>query len=443
MTNYKFNTARIHGGYIPEEHQNAAEVPIYQNVAFTLGDAEHAEKIARGNVPNAYTYSRVGNPTVAVLEKRIAILDGGIEAVAVSSGMAAITYSILNVAEGGGRIIAPFDLYGAALDEFKTLFPKYGIEFDLVADINDLAVIKRLIKPETKAIYTESISNPTTKISDVAGLAAVAHQAGVPLIVDNTFPTPYLFQPLKYGADIVLYSSTKGINGHGNAVSGLIVDGGKFNWNNGKFPQFQEKEFILKEVAAKEDYSYAGVFGNAAFIKRIKMKYLRLMGAVLGPFEAYLELLGLETIAERLDKEVATSLKIAHYLKQEPHVKNVYYTGLEDAPQAELRKKYFPKGIGTILSFEIAGTAAQTKKVVDAVKLFLYLPNVGDSRSLIVNPNKITHREVPVEYQAAGHLTDQLLRLSIGLEDSEDLISDLKSAIAQAFEEETDDKNQG
>lgn len=434
MTEEKFDTLRIHGGYDPAKHNNSATVPIYQNVAFALGSAERGEAVAQGNVPDAYMYSRVGNPTVGVLERRLAALDGGTEAVAVGSGMAAITYAILNVAEGGGRIIAPYDIYGAALDEFETLFPKYGINFDLVGNINDFDEVKSLIQPDTKAIYVESVANPTTEISDVEKLARIAHEAHIPLIVDNTFSTPYLFKPIQYGADIVVYSSTKGISGHGNVVSGVIIDGGHFDWENSQFPQFQENEFILKSAEHPENYSYTTVFKNQAFIKRIRMKYLRLMGAVLGPFDAYLELVGLETISERLDKEVATSLKIANYLEKNPHVKAVYYTGLPDSSQYSLAKKYFPKGIGTVLSFELNGTAEQTKKVVDAVKLFLYLPNVGDSRSLIVNPIKITHREVPEDRRAASHITDQLLRLSIGLEDSDDLISDLDQAIKTAFE---------
>lgn len=431
MTKEKFDTLRIHGGYDPKFHHDSATVPIYQNVAFSLESAERGEAVAQGNVPDAYMYSRVGNPTVGVLEKRLAALDGGVEAV--GSGMAAITYAILNVAEGGGRIIASYDIYGAALDEFESLFPKYGIHFDLVGDINDFDQVRSLIQPDTKAIYAESVANPTTEISDIAQLAKIAHTANIPLIVDNTFSTSYLFKPIAFGADLVVYSSTKGISGHGNVVAGAIIDAGHFDWSNGRFPQFQENEFILKSTAHPQNYSYTAVFGKQAFIKRIRMKYLRLMGAVLGPFDAYLVLVGLETISERLAKEVATTQKIAKYLVNNPHVKAVYYASLPDSSQFSLAKKYFPKGIGTVLSFELAGTAEQTSRVIDAVKLFIYLPNVGDSRSLIVNPIKITHREVPEDRRVASHITAQLLRLSIGLEDSEDLINDLDQAIKQAF----------
>ncbi|WP_300560217.1 aminotransferase class I/II-fold pyridoxal phosphate-dependent enzyme [Companilactobacillus sp.] len=433
MSEDKFDTLRIHGGFNPEEHENAAQIPIYQSAAFTLGTAVQGDAIASGVVTGSYTYSRVGNPTVNTLEKRIAALDGGVDAVAVGSGMAAITYAILNVAEGGGRIIAPYDIYGAALDEFEKLFPKYGINFDLVENVNDFEKIQSLIQPDTKAIYVESVSNPTTEIADIEKLAEIAHQANIPLIVDNTFSTPYLLRPIEFGADIVVYSSTKGISGHGNVVSGLIVDGGNFDWANGKYPQFQENEYSLKNVNFPKNYSFSNVFGKQAFIKRIRMKYVRLMGAVLGPVDAYLELLGLETITERLDKEVATSLKIAKFLEKNPHVKKVYYSALPDSPQYELAAKYFPKGIGTVLSFELDGTPEQTDQVIDATHVFLYLPNVGDSRSLIVNPSKITHREIPEERRLKSHITDQLLRLSIGLEDSDDLINDLEGAINSAF----------
>lgn len=433
MSKQKFDTVRIHGGYDPKKHNNAAQIPIYQSTAFSLGTAAEGAEVAAGLVSDSFTYSRVGNTTVHTLEQRIAELDGGIDSVAVGSGMAAITYTILNVAEGGGRIIAPYDIYGAALDEFQTLFPKYGIIFDLVEDINDIERIKSLIKPDTKAIYAESVSNPIINITDVEELAKVAHESRIPLIIDNTFSTPYLFQPIKFGADLVVYSSTKGINGHGNVVSGLVVDGGKFDWSKDKFPQFYEAEYSLKNSKYPTNYSFANVYGNQAFIKRLRMKYLRLMGAVLGPFDAYLEMLGLETISERLDKEVATGKKIAEYLNNNPHVKRVYYPGLPASNQYELAQKYFPKGIGSILSFELDGSSEDTDKLIDSMELFLYLPNVGDSRSLIVNPSKITHREVPEERRLKDGINNQLLRLSIGLEDSDDLIKGLDNAINKTF----------
>ena len=433
MTKEKFDTLRIHGGYNPADHNYAASVPIYQNAAFALGSAERGEAVAAGTLPDSYSYSRVANPTVDVFEKRIAELHDAVGAVAVGSGMAAISYIILNVAENNGRNIAPKNFAGATLDEFQTLFPKFDIECDFVDNINDLDNVKATIKPDTKAIYVESVSNPTTEISDIEGLAKVAHQAGIPLIVDNTFSTPYLFNPIKFGADIVVYSSTKGINGHGNVIAGLVVDGGHFNWANGKFPQLDENEFTIKSKEFPTDYSFNNVFGKKAFIERIRLKYLRLFGAVLSPFDAYLELIGLETISERISKEVATATKIAKFLKKNPHVKRVYYSGLPGDAQEDLAKKYYPKGIGTVVSFDLDGDLANVRKLLNSVKVFLYLPNVGDSRSLIVNPVKVTHREVAPDKRKANHLTNQLIRLSIGLEDSDDLISDLGQAIESAF----------
>lgn len=429
-----FNTKRIHNGYRPREFNYSATVPIFQNVAFDLKNTNRASQVVHGELPGAFMYSRVANPTVDVFEKRINDLDGGVGAVAVSSGMAAITYAILNVAEGGGHIIAPLDIYGAALDEFRTLFPKFGINFDFVDNINDLEKVKKLIKPDTKAIYAESVSNPITNVADVSALATLAHTNQIPLIIDNTFPTPYLFNPIKFGADIVVYSSTKGISGHGNVVSGLIVDGGNFNWTKEKFPQFFEEEITLKKSGRKE-FNFAAVFGKTAFIQRLRTKYLRLMGAVLDPFAAYLDLLGLETISERIDKEVETGLKIADYLGSNQHVKRVFHSGLLNTNQKNLVKKYFPKGIGTIFSFELAGNKKNVEKLLNNVKLFTYLPNVGDNRSLIVNPSEVTHREIPEEERKKQNISDTLIRLSIGLEDVNDLIQDLSQAINKAFEE--------
>ncbi|WP_034993034.1 O-acetylhomoserine aminocarboxypropyltransferase/cysteine synthase family protein [Liquorilactobacillus vini] len=428
-----FDTRKIHGGYQPKDFNYSATVPIFQNVAFDLDDTRRADKAVRGELPGAFMYSRVANPTVDVFEKRINELDGGVGAVAVASGMAAITYAILNIAEGGGRIIAPLDIYGAALDEFRTLFPKYNINFDFVESINDFDEVNKLIKPDTKAIYAESVSNPITNIADVSALAKLAHANKIPLIIDNTFPTPYLFNPIKYGADVVVYSSTKGIGGYGNVVSGVVVDGGNFDWTKEKFPQFFEDEITLKKPGRK-DISFAGVFGKKAFIQRLRTKYLRLMGAVLSPFSAYLDLLGLETISERIGKEVATSLKIAYFLDENEHVERVFHNGLLNTNQKELVKKYYPKGIGTVFSFKLKGTQTNVEKLLNSVKIFTYLPNVGDNRSLIVNPSGITHREVPKEERKSQNISDTLIRLSIGLEDPNDLIQDLNQAINKAFE---------
>ncbi|WP_100487346.1 O-acetylhomoserine aminocarboxypropyltransferase/cysteine synthase family protein [Sporolactobacillus pectinivorans] len=429
----KFDTLKIHAGYDPKEHNYASSVPIYQTVAFGFGDSGRADRLVNFK-EKGFSYTRMGNPTTAVLERRIADLDGGADAVAVGSGMAAVSYTILNLAEGGGRIVAAANIYGSSFDEFRTLFPKYGIHFDFIDDINDFDQVESAIKEDTKAIFVESVTNPTTAVTDVAALAQLAHRHGIPLVVDNTFPTPYLFNPIRYGTDIVVYSSTKGISGHGEVISGLIVDAGNFDFSNGRFKQFEEKEFVLGSEEEHEQRSFVEAFGNKAFIARIRIKYLRLFGAVLSPFESYLVLLGIETLSERLAKQVASAKKIAEFLAITPHVKAVQYSGLSDHPQHELVRKYFPRGVGAIFAFEVNGTEEQAKKILDSVKIFSYLPNVGDARSLIVNPGRTTHREIPSVNKKQSGLSNTVIRLSIGLEDVDDLIGDLDQAIHKAFE---------
>lgn len=432
LTQDKFDTLRIHAGYKPEENQFASSVPIYQTAAFGLSNTEVANQIVAGQQPGRFDYSRDGNPTVHVYEQRIAALEGGIDAVAVGSGMSAISFAIFNVAEGGGRIIAPTNIYGSTLDEFRNFFPKYGINFDFVDEVNDFDRIKSLIQDDTKAIYVESVANPSTKIADIEILATIAHEAGIPLIVDNTFPTPYLLRPFEYGADIVVYSSTKGINGHGNTLSGLVVDHGHFDWSSGKFPQFTEEEFNLGDEEQGIHESFYSKFGAAAFIKRIRMKYVRLLGSVLGPIDAYFVMLGLETISERLTKQVASTTAIAKFLAANEHVERVYYSGIEtDNP---LVPKYFPKGVGSVLSFELKGNEKNIAKLIGNVKIFSYIPNIGDAKSLIVNPTRTTHREIPAEIRQKHAMNNQIIRLSIGLEDIDDLIGDLDQALAKAFE---------
>lgn len=432
MAKDKFDTLRIHAGYKPENHQFASSVPIYQTAAFGLSNTEVANEIVQGKHPDRFDYTRDGNPTSHVLEERIAAIEGGIEAVSVGSGMSAISFTIFNVAEGGGRIIAPTNIYGSSLDEFRNFFPKFGINFDFVDDVNDFDKIKSLIQDDTKAIYVESVANPSTEIADIETLAKIAHDAGIPLIVDNTFPTPYLLRPFEFGADIVVYSSTKGINGHGNTLSGLIVDHGKFNWASGKFPQFTEEEFTLGDEESDDHESFYSKFGAAAFIKRIRVKYVRLLGSVLSPIDSYFVLLGLETISERLDKEVASATKIAEFLRDNEHVERVYYSGIEK--DNSLVAKYFSKGVGSILSFELKGNEKNIAKLIDNVHVFSYLPNIGDAKSLIVNPSRTTHREIPAEIRTKHALNNQVIRLSIGLEDIDDLIGDLRNGFEKAFD---------
>lgn len=429
-----FNTQRIHAGYDPLENGYAANVPIYQSAAFDMVTAQRGDALAGGEEAG-FSYSRVANPTIDVLEKRLAQLEGGIGAVAVASGMAAVSYALLAVAESGGSIIAPTNLYGASVDALESFFPHFGVHATFVRNINDLAEVEAAIGDNTKAIFAESVANPSTEVTDIESLAALAHRHGIPLIVDNTFPTPYLFRPIEFGADIVVHSTTKGISGHGNALGGVIIDAGTFDWTNGKFPQFTETELVVSDERRGVWNSFSSAFGREAFIRRVRIKYLRTFGAVPSPFNAYLQLLGLDTLTEREDKEVSNAQAVAAHLTSVPHVAKVYYSGLADSEQHELVAKYFPKGVGTVLSFLLDGDESNVRKVLDAVKVFTYIPNVGDVRSMIVDPARITHREVSAKFREAGGVTDNLIRLSIGLEDVDDLIADLDQAIAGAFEE--------
>lgn len=427
-----FQTQAIHAGYDPLANGRASVPPIYASAAFDLGDAARGDALAGGDI-DGFEYSRVANPTVDALERRLAALEGGIGAVAVGSGMAAVSYALMCAGEGGGRIIAPTDLYGASVDALGDFLPQFGIHTDFVKDINDLKEVESKIGPDTRAIFAETVANPSTAILDIEPLAKLAHSHGIALIVDNTVPTPYLLNPVKFGADIVVHSTTKGITGHGNAIGGAIIDGGNFDWANGRFPQFTARQQVISNDRAGEWHSFAEKFGNAAFIKRIRIKYLRTFGAVQSPFNAYLSLVGLETLPQRVSQQVASAQRIAEHLTSAPHVTKVNYSGLGYMPQYELVGKYFPRGGGQILSLQVDGSANNVRRIIDGAKLFSYVPNIGDARSLIVDPAHITHREVPAEARIAADVSDNLIRLSIGLEDVNDLIADLDQAIAAAY----------
>lgn len=427
-----FQTQAIHAGYDPLANGRASVPPIYASAAFDLGDAARGDALAGGDI-DGFEYSRVANPTVDALERRLAALEGGIGAVAVGSGMAAVSYALMCAGEGGGRIIAPTDLYGASVDALGDFLPQFGIHTDFVKDINDLKEVESKIGPDTRAIFAETVANPSTAILDIEPLAKLAHSRGIALIVDNTVPTPYLLNPVKFGADIVVHSTTKGITGHGNAIGGAIIDGGNFDWANGRFPQFTARQQVISNDRAGEWRSFAEKFGNAAFIKRIRIKYLRTFGAVQSPFNAYLSLVGLETLPQRVSQQVASAQRIAEHLTSAPHVTKVNYSGLGYTPQYELVGKYFPRGVGQILSLQVDGGADNVRRIIDGTKLFSYVPNIGDARSLIVDPAHITHREVPAEARIVAGVSDNLIRLSIGLEDVNDLIADLDQAIAAAY----------
>jgi O-acetylhomoserine (thiol)-lyase len=409
-----FATRALHAGYDCYEHDAAVSIPVYQSAAFALHDAARGDGLSSGDIAG-FSYSRCGNPTVDALERRIADLEGGLEAVALASGMAAVSYALLCAAEGGGRIIAPSDLYGASVDAMDTFFPQFGIRTDFVRDINDLAEVEANITPDTRAVFAETVANPSTKILDIAPLAQMLHRRGVALIVDNTVPTPYLLRPIEFGADVVVHSTTKGICGHGNALGGVVVDSGRFDWADGRFPQFSHKELGVSDERHGRWRTYAERYGATMFAGRIRNAYLHNLGAVMSPTNAYLQLIGLETLPQRFAQEADSALCIARHLEHVPHVTHVNYAGLDSSPDKPLAERYMPRGVGQVLSFGLEGDESRVERVVEAVKVFCYVANIGDTHSLIVNPARITHREVPVGYRHAAGVDDNLLRLSIGL----------------------------
>jgi O-acetylhomoserine (thiol)-lyase len=420
INDYHFDTLKIRAGYDSKEHNNSTQVPIYQTAAFDLISTERAQRILNSE-EQGYLYSRVQNPTLVALEERVAALEGAVGAVAVASGMAAVSYALLNVGEGG-RVIVAAQVYGGTYDAYKKIYPKLGVQIDIVEDVNNLDGIRALIKEDTRAILIESVSNPLNVVADIEAIAHLAHEYGLALIVDNTIATPYLLRPFEYGADVVVYSATKALSGHGSAIGGLILESGKFDWSAGRHPHFEEKVYTLG------DRSFLEAFPNFPFLARARSIYARLLGATLSPFSAYLILQGIETLSERIKKQSESALKIADFLSTHAKVAWVSHPSLKSSNYKALANKYLPKGAGGVFSFGFKGNEEETNHFIEALQLFSYQANIGDAHSLVVNPARTTHRELNEKEQLAINLKLETIRLSIGLEDAEDLIEDLKQA---------------
>lgn len=423
--NLGFTTRQLHAGYNPAEHYRSKAVPIYQTAVFELGDYDRCVRLFE-YAEQGHSYVRFSNPTNTVLDERISSLEGGKAAVTFASGMAAISSALLNLASAGDEIIAIKTLYGGSTTLLSKLFPEYGIQGKFVEDENDIESYRKLITDKTKAIYIESLGNPSINIVDFEAISELAHAYGIPVVVDNTFCTPYLFRPFEHGADIVCYSATKYLSGHGTVIAGLVVEKGNFNWRNGRFPQFEQFYEENKDTVGRD------VLNQEMFTKRLRMRYLTDLGGHMSPQTAFYVLQGMETLSLRMQEHVKNAQAVAEFLDQHPMVDLVNYPGLKNNPYHHLAQKYFPKGPGAMMSIRIHGGQKAALKVLEEVELFDYMVNVGDAKSLIVHPASSTHFGVPKELAEKAGVFDNTLRLSIGIEDTEDLIQDLKNALEKA-----------
>jgi len=423
----KIETLAVHAGYSPEPTTHAVAVPIYQTVAYSFDSAQHGADLFDLKVPGNI-YTRIMNPTTDVLEKRVAALEGGVGALALASGMSAITYAIQTIAEAGDNIVAASTLYGGTYNLFAHTFPQQGLETRF-ADPADPASFAPLIDARTKAIFCESVGNPLGNVTDIAALADIAHAHGIPLIVDNTVPSPYLCRPFEHGADIVVHALTKYMGGHGNSMAGAIVDSGKFPWarHKDRFRRLNEPDVSYHGVV------YTEALGAAAYIGRARVVPLRNTGAALSPFNAFLVLQGIETLPLRMDRVCDNSLAIAQYLQDHPKVGWVNYAGLPGHPDHALAQRYMGGRASGILSFGLkTGGREAGARVLDALKLFIRLVNIGDTRSLATHPASTTHRQLDADELKKAGVSEDMLRLSVGIEHADDLIADLDQALAAA-----------
>ncbi|MCR5051810.1 MAG: O-acetylhomoserine aminocarboxypropyltransferase/cysteine synthase [Streptococcus sp.] len=419
---YNFETLQLHAGQTVDPTTKSRAVPIYQTTSYVFEDAQEAEDLF-GLKKTGNIYSRIGNPTVAVFEDRLAALEDGVGALATASGMAAITYTVLGLAHAGDHVVAATTLYGGTFNLLKETLPRYGITTTFV-DVDNLEEVEAAIQDNTKLVFIETLGNPLINIPDIEKVADIAHAHKIPLVADNTFGTPYLINVFSHGVDISVHSATKFIGGHGTTIAGVIVDSGKFDWEaSGKFPQF------VDEDPSYHNISYTRDIGAAAFITALRVQILRDTGAALSPFNAFLLLQGLETLSLRIERHVENTKKIVDFLENHPKVEKVNYPSLPSSPYYELAQKYLPKGAGSISTFHVKGGQDEARQVIDHLEIFSDLANVADAKSLVVHPATTTHQQLSEEDLLACGVTRNQIRISVGLENADDLIEDLRLAL--------------
>ena len=429
---WSFETQQIHAGQNPDSDTGSRSLPIYQTTAYQFRDTQHAANLF-GIAEAGNVYTRINNPTQDAVEKRIATLEGGVAALLVSSGMAATTLAIMNVAQAGDHVVSSSNVYGGTFNLFNYTLPKFGIEVTFVNDTGNMDAWRAAVKPNTKAFFGEGISNPLGTVLDLAGIAAVAHEAGVPWIVDNTIATPYVTRPFDHGVDIIVHSATKFLSGHGNAMVGAIVDSGNFDFAKDpkKFPGFNEPDPSYNNMIYAKTLGVGGDFGaNLAYIFKARLQLLRDFGSSVSPFNAWLLAQGLETLNLRMDRHLLNAQALAEWLEKQPEVAHVSYAGLPSSPWYATAKKYAPKGAGAVFAFELKGGATAGRKFVEGLKLFSHVANIGDVRSLVIHPASTTHAQLSPEEQLKAGITPGMVRLSIGLENIEDIKNDVKLGFA-------------
>lgn len=423
---YRFNTLALHAGQIPDETTYSRAVPIYRTSSYVFKDTAHAANLFALKEPGNI-YTRIMNPTQQILEERMAALEGGAASLALSSGTSAIFYSIINICEHGDEIASSRQLYGGTYTMFHDIFQQFNIKVHFF-DAADPASLKKVINEKTRAVFTETIGNPNLDFADLEGLAKIAHEHQIPLIVDSTFTTPYLLRPIELGADIVVHSLTKWIGGHGTGIGGIVIDSGKFNWNQKKFRLYSEPDSSYHDVRFASDL---GEYNSVAFIMRMRLIPLRNLGACISPDNAWLFLQGLETLSLRMERHCKNALEVARFLQNHPGVSWVRYPGLSEDPAYPLASRYLNKGFGSVVVFGVKGGLKAGEKLINSVRLFSHLANVGDAKSLLLHPASTTHSQVPEKELEAGGITSDMIRLSIGIEDIKDIIEDLDMALGK------------